>query len=415
MDYLITPPASGIRTTIELPASKSISNRALILNALSDKKRGNSPDTISNLSDCDDTAVMLQALHSGTTDINIGAAGTAMRFLTAYLSGQPGTWTLTGTSRMKERPIGILVEALKSLGADIEYLEHKGFPPLRIVGHELKGGEVHLRGDISSQYISALLMIGPTMKVGLRLILTSELISQPYINLTIQLMRDFGVEVIKTDAGYDIAPQRYELKPFTVESDWSGASYWYEIAALSCGSKIELLGLHSNSYQGDAGLVKHFNNLGVRTDFNSSGVILTNTSQIAVKSLTLNLVDMPDIAQTLVATCIGLDIPFHFSGLKSLKIKETDRLSALRTELLKFGYVLTEHTDCSLSWDGSRCTPDPLPAVKTYEDHRMAMSFTPLSIKQLRGIRIMDTGVVTKSYPTFWADLRKAGFVIKEV
>jgi 3-phosphoshikimate 1-carboxyvinyltransferase len=227
-------------------------------------------------------------------------------------------------------------------------------------------------------------------------------------------MHDFGVEVIKTNSGYDIAPQHYESKPFTVESDWSGASYWYEIVALSCGSKIELLGLHSNSYQGDAGLVEPFNNLGVRTEFNPSGVILTNTSQI-VKSLTLNLVDMPDVAQTLIATCIGLGIPFHFSGLKSLKIKETDRLLALRTELLKFGYVLTEHIDCSLSWDDSRCTPDSLPEVKTYEDHRMAMSFTPLSLKQVGGIRIMDAGVVTKSYPTFWADLRKAGFGIKEV
>ena len=408
MKYLIKAPEERLRASVQLPASKSISNRALILNALS-----YSPYDIQNLSDCDATEVMVKALNSDSRDFDIKAAGTAMRFLTAFLSKIVGEWTITGTERMKNRPIKLLVDALNSLGARIEYIEKEGYPPLRIFGSALQGGEISLAGGVSSQYISALLMIAPLMEKGLTLHLEGNIISRPYINLTLQLMEQFGVKAIWNGQTIKILPQEYKPIRFTVESDWSAASYWYSIMALSKNAEIELLGLFKNSLQGDAAGAKLFAQLGVGTTFTDRGVVLKYNGN-AVKKLIYNFVNEPDLAQTFVVTCVLLNIPFRFTGLQSLKIKETDRIEALKTELRKLGYLLTDSNDSILEWNGERCEPEADPIIATYEDHRMAMAFAPAALVLPKGLKVADPEVVTKSYPAYWEDLRKAGFALIE-
>ncbi|WP_075559330.1 3-phosphoshikimate 1-carboxyvinyltransferase [Parabacteroides timonensis] len=409
MKYLIKSPEGAIRASVQLPASKSISNRALILNALS-----YSPYDIQNLSDCDDTEVMIRALNSNSSDFDIKAAGTAMRFLTAFLSKIIGEWTITGTERMKNRPIKLLVDALNSLGARIEYIEKEGYPPLRIFGSALQGGEISLNGGISSQYISALLMIAPLMENGLTLNLEGNIISRPYINLTLQLMELFGVKATWNGQTIRILPQEYKPIRFTVESDWSAASYWYSIMALSKNAEIELLGLFRNSLQGDAAGAKLFAQLGVGTTFTDRGVLLKRNGNVA-KKLIYNFVNEPDLAQTFVVVCVLLNIPFRFTGLQTLKIKETDRIEALKTELRKLGYLLTDSNDSILEWNGERCEPESDPVIATYEDHRMAMAFAPAALVLAQGIKIADPGVVTKSYPAYWDDLREIGYTVEEV
>lgn len=405
MRYQLTAP-SEVKATIQLPASKSISNRALIIHALS----GGS-DAPANLSDCDDTRVMIKALTGNEEVIDILAAGTAMRFLTAYLSATPGTHTLTGTQRMQQRPIQILVNALRQLGAQIEYAGNEGFPPLHICGTELTGDEITLKGNVSSQYISALLMIGPVLKHGLQLHLTGEIISRPYINLTLQLMKEFGaVAAWTSDQSIRVEPRPYRSVPFTVESDWSAASYWYQIAALSPAAEIELTGLFRNSYQGDSRGAQLFAKLGVETQYTDRGVRLIKKGTLSTR-LDEDLVDIPDLAQTFVVTCALLDIPFRFTGLQTLKIKETDRIAALKAELAKLGYVLRDENDSILVWDGERCKPQETPVIKTYEDHRMAMAFAPAAIRYPH-MQIAEPQVVSKSYPAYWEDLKKAGFLI---
>lgn len=420
MQYSLSAPLS-LEADIQLPASKSISNRALILHALS--KGTTLP---ANLSDCDDTRVMIRALTHPTDTIDIGAAGTAMRFLTAYLSATPGSHLLTGTARMRQRPIRILADALKSLGASIDYADNEGFPPLRIVGRPLQSVPVTLAGNVSSQYISALLMIGPILPQGLRLQLTGDIISRPYINLTLQLMRDFGAQAAWTsEDSIAVQPGGYQDTPFVVESDWSAASYWYETLALfafkgrdrnkerECdGSRPHVLlhGLFPRSSQGDCRGAELFRRLGVQTEYTTEGVLLTPHS-ISTNRLEENLVDIPDLAQTFAVTCCLLDIPFRFSGLQSLRIKETDRIEALTCELKKLGYVIHAIEDSVLYWDGERCAPCPQPAIDTYEDHRMAMAFAPAAIL-FPHLRINQPQVVTKSYPSYWKDLQKAGFGI---
>ena len=408
MKYLIKAPEERLRASVQLPASKSISNRALILNALS-----YSPYDIQNLSDCDDTEVMVKALNSDSRDFDIKAAGTAMRFLTAFLSKIVGEWTITGTERMKNRPIKLLVDALNSLGARIEYIEKEGYPPLRIFGSALQGGEISLAGGVSSQYISALLMIAPLMEKGLTLHLEGNIISRPYINLTLQLMEQFGVKATWNGQTIKILPQEYKPIRFTVESDWSAASYWYAIMALLKNAEIELLGLFKNSLQGDAAGAKLFAQLGVGTAFTDRGVVLKYNGN-AVKKLIYNFVNEPDLAQTFVVTCVLLNIPFRFTGLQSLKIKETDRIEALKTELRKLGYLLTDSNDSILEWNGERCEPEADPIIATYEDHRMAMAFAPAALVLPKGLKVADPEVVTKSYPDYWEDLRKAGFALIE-
>lgn len=404
MDYLIKAPEGAWGSKVKLPASKSISNRALVLNALS-----YSPYPVRNLSDCDDTEVMVRALSSDGNHFDIKAAGTAMRFLTAYLSKIAGVWTITGTERMKHRPIKLLVDALNSLGAHIEYMEEEGFPPLRISGRALPGGEVSLAGNVSSQYVSALLMVAPLMAQGLVLHLEGDIISRPYINLTLQLMGQYGVKAEWSGQDIRVAPQTYTPVPFTVESDWSAASYWYEMKTLCPGARIELSGLFKDSLQGDSAGAKLFEQLGVETIYTGDGVSLHSNGNRPDK-LEYDFTDEPDLAQTFAVTCALMGIPFRFTGLQSLRIKETDRIEALKAECRKLGYVLQDAGGSTLEWDGRRCPEDSSPGIATYEDHRMAMAFAPAALVRHGGITVCDAEVVSKSYPRYWDDLRDAGF-----
>lgn len=409
MQYRLTAP-EHLATALRLPASKSISNRALILHALA---QGTHRPV--NLSDCDDTRVMIRALEGNAAEIDILAAGTAMRFLTAYLSVTPGTRLLTGTQRMQQRPIRILVDALRSLGADIAYAGNEGFPPLLITGSRLQGEAVTLAGNVSSQYISALLMVGAVLPHGLRLHLTGDIVSRPYIDLTLQLMRDFGAQAAWESADRIVVkPGGYRDTPFTVESDWSAASYWYQMMALmpTCEEEpapsVELYGLFPRSYQGDSRGADLFARLGVRTAFTDRGVRLSKMG-VPVARLVEDLVEIPDLAQTFVVTCCLMNIPFRFTGLQSLKIKETDRIQALINELHKLGYVIHSEQDSILSWNGERCPAEADPLIATYEDHRMAMAFAPTCLC-VPHLRIDHPEVVSKSYPAYWDDLRAAGF-----
>jgi 3-phosphoshikimate 1-carboxyvinyltransferase len=405
MIQLFPPSKKPIEGVIDLPASKSISNRALILSML-----GKSTEQITHLADCDDTKVMMDTLHSPLSAFDIGAAGTSMRFLTAYLSNREGEWTLTGSERMKNRPIAVLVDALNQLGAKIDYVEKTGYPPLRIAGKALQGGKIKLAGNISSQYISALLMVAPTMRAGLEITLEGNIISMPYIRMTLRMMSDFGVET-KWEGQTIIVPhQEYKPTPFHVESDWSAASYWYAIAALSQVSSFKLLGLNCDSTQGDAQVATIFNALGIKTEYTSDGIIISHSGK-PVSSFAYNFIDQPDLAQTVVVCCCLRDIPFSFSGLQTLKIKETDRIAGLTNEMAKLGYILTEPAEGMLAWNGKRISPDYNTPIKTYEDHRMAMAFAPAAL--VHPIKIEHPEVVSKSYPRFWSDLQSVGFQIQ--
>lgn len=416
--------ANHLNKTVVLPASKSISNRALVINALSGM--GVTPE---NLSDCDDTMVMVRAfdklnkIDDCPLTIDIMAAGTAMRFLTAYLSVTEGEHIITGTERMRHRPISILVDALREMGANIEYMENEGFPPLHIQGKELIGGSISLPGNVSSQYISALLMIGPNLKDGLCLTLTNGIASRPYIDMTLAIMRQFGADAEWINENtIKVAPKRYRAIPYYVEGDWSAASYWFEMVALTPNSEICLPGLFKESLQGDQRVKDIFEKLGVESEssviVDNSGyqsemqcLILRHTGQI-VSFLDIDMLHCPDLAQTIVVTCCMLGVKFRITGLQSLKIKETDRISALRTELKKLGCIVHEENDSILYWDGEQCEPTletdqngmiHLASIDTYEDHRMAMSFAPCS-QTLGEIRINNPEVVSKSYPKFWKE-----------
>lgn len=407
-----------LRTNIALPASKSISNRALIICALA------GGDILpKNLSDCDDTEVVIKALKEMPDAIDIGAAGTAMRFMTAFLAAtKHGTHMLTGTERMKQRPIKILVDALKKLGANITYVDKKGFPPLRISGKTLEGGELEIAGNVSSQFISALLMVGPMLRRGLTLRLQGEIISRPYIDLTLWTMREFGADAEWTAVDtITVKPKTYISRPYLIENDWSAASYWYEMVALSKDNEAEVFleGLTDGSKQGDSSVRYIFSLLGVRTTFQSkepgrpTKIRLTKNGH-CVPRLEYDFVNAPDLAQTIVVTCCALNVPFHFTGLQTLKIKETDRIQALITEMEKLGCHLESRNDSELIWDGQRHPyPSPLtPAIDTYKDHRMALAFAPMALHH--PIDINDPHVVTKSYPHFWEDLHQAGFEVNE-
>ena len=410
LTYKITKP-SALKAAVSLPASKSISNRALILNALA---QGDT-NQLTNISDCDDTNVMLKALTCKSNDRNIGAAGTSMRFLTAFLSATPGTWSITGSERMKQRPIKILVEALRKIGADIEYIGNEGFPPLKINGKDLDGGEIELDGSVSSQYISALLMIAPKLKKGLCLKLTGEVISKPYIKMTLSMRKDFGIESCFSDNIIEVKPQAHRKTAYEIESDWSGASYWYEMMAINKGGEIKLKGLRKNSTQGDSLIAEFFMKYGINTEYTADGVTLTYDHSLtsADDTIEIDFVEQPDMAQTFVVTSCALNRKFHFYGLRSLKIKETDRIAALTNELRKLGYVLSEPKDGELAWDGTRADTQANAVIDTYDDHRMALSFAPFSLTGA-SICVRNPQVVSKSYPDFWNDIAKAGFIIEE-
>ena len=392
---------------------------------------------LTNISDCDDTRVMLKAFDNDATKysfaddgariVDIGAAGTSMRFLTAFFASQEGKEVvMTGSERMKQRPIALLIDALRTLGAQIDYVEAEGFPPLRIHGRKLKGGALRIDGSISSQYISALLMIAPTMSKGLELTLSGHITSVPYIEMTLGMLRQFGIISTWDHSAQviSIAPQPYKALHYHVESDWSAASYWYEIASLAVSSHlstIALEGLHAQSLQGDAAIANYFEALGIRTTYRDDAVTL-ESSDIPTEARTpleMDLTSQPDLAQTLITTCCALNVPFRITGLHTLRIKETDRVAALETELKKLGYVITDQElngSVEMQWDGTRCEAEADPVIATYKDHRMAMAFAPMSlVLPSHSILIDDPGVVSKSYPNYWEDLRKAGFSIKEL
>ncbi len=411
MIYEISIKNKTVKATINLPSSKSISNRALIINALS-----YNPYPLQNLSDSDDTVVLSAALNSNNNKFDIGHAGTAMRFLTAFLAKIVGEWEVTGSERMQQRPISILVDALRSLGARIEYLKNEGFPPLKIHGSRLTGKTIELDGSVSSQYISALLLIAPTLENGLTLKLTGDITSRTYIALTLKLMAKFGVQYRWEGNEINVPEQNYLPRDFTIEADWSGASYWYEILSLCYSGEIFLQNLQLESLQGDANIAGWFEQFGVQSIQKENGVLLLKHENLSPQKLVHDFIENPDVAQTMACLCVSKKIPFHFSGLKTLKIKETDRISALQTELAKFGAEITEPADGELSWDGKINSEKYLenPLIETYHDHRMALAFAPMALSGSK-IRIDDPMVVTKSYPGFWDDLKIAGFDVSEI
>ncbi|KAB7733130.1 3-phosphoshikimate 1-carboxyvinyltransferase [Rudanella paleaurantiibacter] len=405
----LTPPEGPVRATIPLASSKSESNRALIINALTQFK-----GEVQNLATARDTQTMIRLLASTDEVADVLDAGTTMRFLTAYFAATGQQKTLTGTPRMCERPIGLLVEALRTLGADITYLQKDGYPPLRINGFTPSGADrVAIRGDVSSQYISALLMIAPTLPTGLTIELTGEVGSRPYIEMTIEQMRHFGASV-QTDweaQTLTVAPQPYTPTTFAVESDWSGASYWYSVVALAEeGSELELLGLKAHSLQGDSAIQTIMRAFGVESTFTERGVRLTKIP--AQESLTWDYTGCPDLAQT-VAVCAAMTgIPHTLTGIESLKIKETDRVLALQNELQKLGAELVE-VEPNTRYEVRPLSAVPAfssaPSIHTYDDHRMAMAFAPVAMR--RAVVIEEPGVVAKSYPSFWDDFRQVAGV----
>jgi 3-phosphoshikimate 1-carboxyvinyltransferase len=409
MDYRIFAPQRAI-CEIDLPASKSISNRALILNALC-----SNPGTLHNIAHCDDTDAMLNALNSDDDYINIGAAGTAMRFLTAFFATRCGrSVVLDGSERMRQRPIGVLVDALRKCGANIEYLENEGFPPLRISGTNLQAEKIEMAGNISSQYISAMLMIAPIIEGCKTIALTGNIISVPYIHMTLSLMKKFGVETSFNGSEISISEQNsYHAPEFLIENDWSAASYWFQIQALLPKSRITLKGLFPNSDQGDCAVVQLFNHFNISTNWCGKYLDL-HTESTSSQPIEMNLIGNPDLAQTIVVTACLLGRAFHIGGLQTLKIKETDRIEALRSQLLKLGFVITVNDDLSLSWNGERTTPCENPSIATFKDHRMAMAFAPAALL-FPGLIIEDADVVSKSYPDFWQHLKNAGFKIEVI
>lgn len=412
MSIQIAHPSQLINGEITLTASKSISNRVLIIQAL----YGND-FTIENLAKAEDTRILQELLNSDETTLDVGLAGTTMRFLTAFLALKKRNFILTGAKRMKQRPIKILVEALKQLGADIEYLEEEGFPPLKIRGGNIAGGRIAINGDVSSQFISALLLIAPKLEKGLILELKGEVISKPYIDMTISIIQRFGAEV--NWEGSSIVVKKLNVNApktntFFVEADWSAASYWYGIAALSKSANIALYGLEQESLQGDAEVQEIYKQFGVNTEFIENGIRLVKHPDFKIQdsALRLDFSNCPDIAQTVAVTCATLNVGAHFTGLITLRIKETDRIFALQKELTKLGFqIKVKDNDLIILKVLQESAIQNEELVKTYNDHRMAMAFAPLGLIAL--IKIEDENVVIKSYPNFWEDLKAVGFELQ--
>ena len=396
-------------SNITITGSKSESNRLLLLQALYPLLE------ISNVSNSDDSQLMQKALQNDSDLVDIHHAGTAMRFLTAYFSIQPNREvTLTGSSRMQERPIKILVDALRDLGADIKYEKNEGFPPLRIKGNASLRNKVTMKANVSSQYISALLLIGSKLKEGITLHLEGEITSVPYIEMTLELLRKLEIKTSFVGNTIQVQPKETEVKDVTivVESDWSSASYFYSCVALSeVGSTICLSSYRSNSLQGDSSLIEFYEAFGVETSFNEHQIVLTKVEDVLPNTkIAFDLSNSPDLAQTISVTCLGLGLPCHLTGLHTLKIKETDRLVALQNEIEKFG-TRVDITDSELSIDQPKDLLKDV-AVDTYKDHRMAMAFAPLALNT--SLVVNDADVVSKSYPDFWQDMSKVGIEVLE-
>jgi len=394
----------------KITGSKSETNRLLLLQALYPNI------SLENVSNSDDSEVMVDALQKSKIRnqklliVDVHHAGTAMRFLTAYFAIQEGKEViLTGSKRMKERPIKILVDALNQFGAEINYEENEGFPPIKIIGKKLNNSKVSLPANVSSQYISALLLIAPKLENGLELTLEGEITSIPYIKMTLALLDEIGVKTsfVENKIIVNPKPETRNSKLLTIESDWSSASYWFSIVALSeIGTKITLSSYKKNSLQADVALVEIYKNFGVTTSFENTTIILEKVDNPKLETLNSQLNNSPDIAQTIAVTCFGLGIGCHLTGLHTLKIKETDRLEALKNELTKLGATISVTND-SLTLEPSEIINENI-SIKTYQDHRMAMAFAPLALKV--PIIIEEAEVVSKSYPTFWEDLKSVGF-----
>lgn len=410
MNYRIIAPRR-IEGEIDLPASKSISNRVLLLNALCA-----TPGRLSNLAQCDDTDAVLSALaQPDASEVNIGAAGTAMRFLTAYFATREGREVvIDGTERMRQRPIGVLVDALRQLGADIEYVEAEGYPPLKITGTRLHGGALTVSGSVSSQYITAILLIAPVIG-GITLTIEGEIMSRPYIDMTLALMARYGVKAEWRENVIHVPAGEYTALDFTVEADWSAASYWWAMQTIVPQSRITLKGLEPQSLQGDSRIAELMSQMGVTGNWCGRYLDLRSNGGVGCCCSTFaDLSGTPDIAQTLVVMLCLMGRPFRITGLRTLRIKETDRLEALRTELRKLGYVVKVEGDDAISWHLETTAAEASPHICTYHDHRMAMAFAPAAIR-FPGLIIDDAQVVSKSYPLFWEHLRQAGFKIEEV
>lgn len=393
-----------VKGKIDLAGSKSINNRALIIRSLC-----NEYFPIQRMANAKDTETLQRLLASKSDVLDAGPAGTTFRFMTAFLSLQEGTQTLTGSERMKQRPIGVLVEALRTLGANIEYLENDGYPPLKIYApNPLTVNQLSIPASVSSQYISALLMIAPTLENGLELTLTGKIVSRPYIQMTLNLMAYFGVNHEWKGNMISVKPQQYQPREFTVEADWSAASYYYAIAAFANDDlDLQLDGLFENSVQGDAVIAKIGEHFGIQSQFNETGVRLTKVKNHTQSDFNYNFLECPDIAQTLAVICGGLGVKGEFSGLETLKIKETDRVAALNAELAKAKVNFEELSFDTCKIEG-KATFDATPQFPTYEDHRMAMAFAPLAM--LHEVLIEAPKVVEKSYPDFWKDLESLMF-----
>lgn len=391
---------------IQLTSSKSESNRALLINAL-----GGGKLDLKNLSAARDTQTMMRLMSDPNAPLwDVLDAGTTMRFCTAFLAIKGKNQVITGTDRMKQRPIGTLADALMKLGTTIDYLENKGYPPLRISAiTEQKETLLEVPGNISSQFISALLMIGPCLPKGVKIRMTTEIFSRPYIEMTLGLMARFGVNSDWQGSEITIAPQAYQAGAYTIESDWSGASYWYSMAALNPESDIQLLGLREDSLQGDQEIASIMEKMGVKTTYTAEGVHLTKTDRLE-KEIAINFKTCPDLAQTVMVTAAAKGVTLKMVGLESLRIKETDRIAAMQNELAKIGGSLTEQGSSWTMTPG--VVPATIPTIDTYDDHRMAMAFAPLC--QLRAVDIHEPDVVKKSYPDFWKDLRSIGVQTSE-
>ena len=402
-DLTLRHQSGNLHGRIQITGSKSESNRMLLLQALYPQI------TIDNLSNSDDTVAMKSGLESDKNMVDIGHAGTSMRFLSAYYSTlENQEKILTGSSRMQERPIGVLVDALRQLGADISYLKNEGYPPLLIKGKQLRSNEVRLSANISSQYITALMLIAPSLPDGLRLYLEGKITSIPYIEMTLSLLHKIGVDAIFSGQHIQVFPKK-DITQIThaVESDWSSASYYFSMVALAKEADVSLSTYKKDSLQGDRVLMDVYQQFGVKSSIENNTLALKKQT-MGSTHIQLDLSDAPDIAQTIAVTCYGLGLSCSLTGLHTLKIKETDRLVALQNELSKLGATI-EITDKSLHLHKRTNPIRPNVLIETYHDHRMAMAFAPLGL--LVPIRIQDADVVTKSYPGFWKDLEQNGFL----
>lgn len=406
---LMAPPRAD--ATIALPTSKSISNRALLIAALCDDE----PQVL-HPALCDDTAVMIDALsRKEGGNINVGAAGTAMRFLTAYFASHAGgAVTLDGVERMRQRPIGELVDALRSLGAHIDYVEKEGFPPLHIQGTTMHGGDVEMDGGVSSQFISAVMMILPAIGGG-SIRLTGDIVSMPYIHMTAAVMRDMGAVVNMEDGSITVG-NGYEGNDYMVEADWSAAAPWYALAALLPGSSLRLEGLSADSIQGDARLVDLGRRLGIQTQFDANGATLDTSHFIGCCcSCFADMAATPDLVPSWAVLMCLLERSFRMTGIRTLRFKESDRIEALREELLKLGYALKIESEDAISWYGERVAVDQdPPVIDPHGDHRLAMAFAPAAVR-FPGLIITDSEVVSKSYPSYWRHLEQAGMKIDNI